>query len=68
MTDNNIKRLAEALADTLYKASDSQLSHENVLTLCLPFTKYLSSQNQSYDAEQFTLYVWEQYTIAMGNE
>ncbi len=68
MTNNN-KRLAEALADTLYKASDSQLSHENVLTLCLPFTQYLSSQNQSYDSvEQFTLYVWEQYTIAMGNE
>ena len=60
--------VAEALADTLYKASDSQLTHQNVLDLCIPFTSYLKSQKPDFDTERFTLYVWEQYTIAMGNE
>ena len=68
MTRKHFIGVAEALANTLYKASDSQLSHQNVLDLCTPFTNYLTSQNQAFDPERFTLYVWEQYTIAMGNE
>ena len=61
MTRKHFIGVAEALADTLYKASDSQLSHQNVLELCIPFTRYLKSQNQAFDAERFTLYVYEQY-------
>ena len=68
MTRKHFIGIAETLADTFYKASDSQLTHQNVLELCIPFTRYLKSQNPAFDTERFTLYVWEQYTIAMGNE
>lgn len=64
MTRKHFIGVAEALANTLYKASDSQLTHQNVLELCTPFTSYLKSQNPAFDAERFTLYVWERYSYA----
>jgi len=68
LTRKNYIRIAEVLADTLYKASDSQLSYVVVRNLCTPWIDYLASDNASFDPKRFIDYVWDQYSIAMGYE
>ena len=68
MTRKNYIRIAEALADTLYKASDSQLDYFHIERACKPWINYLASDNVRFDQKRFIDYVWEEYAIAMGYE
>jgi len=68
LTRKNYIRIAEALADTLYKASDSQLDYFNIERACKPWINYLASDNARFDQKRFIDYVWDQYSIAMGYE
>ena len=68
MTKKNYIRIAEALSDTLVRASDSQLSYIIIRNLCTPWIDYLALDNPSFDPKQFIEYVWECYGTAMGLE
>lgn len=68
LTRKNYIRIAEVLAETLSKASDSQMSYVVVRNLCNPWVDYLASDNRSFDQKRFIDYVWDQYCIAMGYE
>lgn len=68
MSRKNYIKIAEILADTLYKASDSHLDYFNIERACKPWINYLASDNVRFNQKRFIDYVWEQYSIAMGHE
>lgn len=68
MTKKNYIRIAEALSDTLVRASDSQLSYIIIRNLCTPWIDYLALDNPRFDPKRFIEYVWECYGTAMGLE
>jgi hypothetical protein len=74
LTKKNYIKIAEVLADTLYKASDSQMSRQKFAdrnkfrNLCTPWVDYLASDNPSFDPKRFIDYTWDVYSLAMGHE